>query len=452
MTEEKKQTEALPPVSFEEFSMPDYAQWKAEAEAALKGAPFDKKMFTQTFEGIRLEPLYTAENVKGLSAETDLPGEFPFRRGVRAAGSAWKIAQACSPSDPKEACRVQRQELDKGATTVHPVLDAASLCGRDLPEEGKRGIAMNALEDWEAFLDGIDLRAADLHMHAGASSVPQLAMLAAWARAHSIKPSELRGCIGADPLAAAVRSGSLPRPLDELYDEMAHSILWCEAQQCPLKTILVSGTVYGESGANAVQESAFALAEAAAFMRAMLRRGIDPDTVCRHMRFSVALGANFFMEIARLRALRLLWANIAQAFGCSDESCRIDVFARTSPFTLTEYDPYVNILRTATQTFSGAVGGVDEMQAGCFDEAVRPSTEQARRIARNQQIMLQSEFDLISPIDPAGGSWYVETLTSQVESACWELFQKIEAAGGMYAALRCGFVQTEIQTVLHERF
>lgn len=452
MTEDKKQAETLAPVTFDEFSAPDYAQWKAEAEAALKGAPFDKKMFTSTYEGIRLEPIYTAEHTAALGDGASFPGESPFLRGTKPAGGLWKIAQACDQADPADAAKALRQELAKGATTIHPVLDQASLHGRDLPEEEGRGVALSSLADLEILFEGLDLRSADLHMAAGVSSVPQLAMIAAWAGRRGLPASELTGCVGADPLAALAREGELPRPLDELYDEMARTILWCGAEGCPLKTVLIRGDVYGAGGASAVQENACALASAVEILRAMGRRGIDPDAACRRIRFSVALGANFFMEIARLRALRVLWSKVTRAFGCDERSGKIDVFARTSSFTATVYDPYVNILRSATQAFSGVVGGVDGMQVGCFDEAVRPSTEQARRIARNQQVMLQTEFDLASPVDPAGGSWYVETLTRQAEEKSWELFQKIESAGGMAAALKARLVQEDIGAVLQERF
>ena len=277
-------------------------------------------------------------------------------------------------------------------------------------------------------------------------------MVAAWAKKNGKNVAELTGCLGADPIGTLARDGKLPRPLPKLFDEMARTIKWCEKNNCPLRVVLVRGSVYASAGASRVQEAACVLADAAEVVRAMAERGIDPDVTCRRIRFEVTLGANFFMEIATLRALRVLWAHVAKEFGCEGEGVKINVLAQTSPFTVTKYDPYVNILRTSTQAFSGAVGGVDAMQILPFDEAVRPATEQSKRIARNQQIMLQTEFNFEATVDPAGGSWYVETLTRQVEDKAWELFQKIEAAGGMSKALEAGVVQDAIGAVLADRF
>lgn len=291
-------------------------------------------------------------------------------------------------------------------------------------------------------------------MYTGASAAPMLALFAARARAagEGAALGRARGCIGADPLSELARRGALPVPINELYDEMALSIEWAEANAPGLKTIAVQGGAYHDGGASAVQETAYAMSAAIAYIRAMVRRGMEPERAARQIKFCFSVGTNFFMEIARLRAARIVWAQIVEAFGVStDEGGRLDILARTSRFTETVYDPYVNILRETTQAFSGAVGGVDAMQVGCFDGAARPATELSKRVARNIQIMLQEEFDMLQPVDPAGGSWYIERLTSQCAAKIWELLQNVDEAGGLYAALKKGSVQDEISAVFKKR-
>lgn len=445
----------IPPVAFDEFPLPDYDQWKAEAEAALKGAPFDKRMFTPTYEGIQLEPIYTADCVKDLAEHQGFPGSGPYLRDSRSGGylsRVWHIAQGCSVMDPVQANAEILQGLKKGATAVNLELNHGVLWGSDEPCQEGRGICLADQADFDDLLRGVDLKTYPIYGACGASVAPMQGLLAGWIQRNGVDPKDLKGALGGDPLAALAQDGSLPCGLDKLYDEMASSIRWADAWAPELKTVLIRGDVYGAAGASAVQESACVLASAIAVIRAMAERGISLKVVCAHMAFSISLGANFFMEIARLRSLRSLWAHVVQAFGGDEEDQKIHLFARTSSFTTTAYDPYVNVLRAITQAFSGVLGGVEALSVGCFDEAVRPASEQARRIARNQQIMLQTEFDLLQPVDPAGGSWYVEALTHQTAAKTWEMVQSIEAAGGMAKALEAGTVQSEIAKVLQQRF
>ena len=214
----------------------------------------------------------------------------------------------------------------------------------------------------------------------------------------------------------------------------------------------MQSSVYHNGGANAIQEAAAALATGLQYIDEMVARGYTVDEAAEHIRFNFCLGPNFFMEIAKLRAVRVVWAQLMQAYGAGEKAQCIDVFAETSQFTTTLYDPYVNVLRATTQAFSGVVGGVSGMKILPFDAAVRDSDPFSRRIARNIQVMMQEEFNLLSPVDPAGGSWYVETLTGQLGEAIWKQIQKIQAAGGMLEALRAGTVQSEIAATLADRF
>lgn len=456
-TEIRANSQEIPQVDFEEFSPSSYEEWRREAETALKGAPFDRKMYTKTYEGITLEPLYTSEHAKGKGHEGALPGVFPFLRGAGVSGYMavpWHIAQCVDSPLPEEANRVLRTELEKGGTCVHLLLDRASRNGA-APENaaGGRGISVCTLQDFDDVFREIDIAQREVHIHAGYSSAPLLGMFAARLRAHGRKHEIklLSGCVGADPLGVLAEEGSLPAPLDEIYDEMGLTLYWAAKSAPRMKTVLVRGDVYHDGGADAVREIACMAATGIAYVRAMLRRGLKISEITPRMRFFTSVGANFFMEIAKIRALRTIWARIAGAFGGEGAECAIDLFVRTSSFTQSVRDPYVNMLRATSQAFAGAVGGVRGMHVACFDEAARPSNEQSRRTARNIQLMLQSEFDLLQPVDPSGGSWYIETLTAQVAGKAWEEMQKIENEGGMEASLRSGKMQREIGNVLQSR-
>ena len=272
------------------------------------------------------------------------------------------------------------------------------------------------------------------------------------ARAKKLGDTEIsyRGCVGADPIGEYAKSGkSASMPI--CYRQMASAIRWTQANMPAVKTIFINASVYHNAGANAVQEVAVAMATAVAYLDALLEQGFSVDEVAGQMRFGFSVGANFFMEIAKLRAARTVWAQIIQAYGGSKEAAKIDIAARTSQFTTTVYDPYVNILRATTQTFSAVVGGVNTMTVTPFDAAVRESDAMSRRTARNLQVMMQNEFDLLSPVDPAGGSWYVETLTGELAEAIWAELQKIDAKGGILAVLEDASLQEAIATVLAER-
>lgn len=459
--EEQVRTETSPPVSFEEFPSVSYEEWRKEAEAALKGAPFEKRLVTRTYEGISLQPLYTEENAPLSGQAETFPGAADYLRGTDPLGyvrGGWAIAQKCGDALPERTNALLREELASGATAVHIALDGATLRCLDVSDEGcpfedEGGVSLATLRDMDALLDGVELRGREVHLYGGESAAPILALFAARlrARGEAALLEEISGCIGADPLGALALDGTLSCPLDALYDEMGLVTQWAQMRMPRLRTVMVRGDVYHEGGGSAVQELGCAMATGIAYVRALLRRGFGVNTAAAQMRFCFSQGANFFMEIAKLRAARMLWAQIVQAFGGSGDACRIDLFASTSRFTTTIYDPYVNVLRASTQAFSAVVGGVKGMHVGWFDEAVRPPEGLSRRIARNMQLLLRDEFHLLQPLDPAGGSWYVEALTQQLAERAWDFLQRIEAEGGMVQALQSGLVQREIGDVFAER-
>lgn len=450
--------ENFPDVPLDEFTPPTDEEWKAACEALLKGAPFEKKMFTKTYEGITFDPMYTRKHTEDILPKGVMPGMGDYLRGVDAAGyigKPWGIAQACDETLPAENNELLRHEHDKGATIYHIVLDTASRTGVDARQAetvGDTGTSVTTVEDMHVLLTGLDLAKFPLYVYAGANAVPLLALVAAARRASGEDMAEVRGIVGADPIGALAADGKLPASLDAHYDSLAAAARWATVNAPHLRTVFVRSDVYSNGGANDVQEVAAVLATATAYLRALCERGLTIDEAASQIAFAFSMGANFFLQIAKLRAVRPLWAQIVGAFGGSAEAQKMRIHARPALFFKTIYDPYVNMLRNTTEIFSGVVGGIDSFESAPFDEPIRKGDEFSRRIARNVQIMLQEEFGLLQPIDPAGGSWAVETLTRQMKEKIWAEFQRIEKEGGIIAALRAGSLQESVAAVLAARF
>ena len=450
--------EDFPDVPLDEFTPPTDEEWKAACEALLKGAPFEKKMFTKTYEGITFDPMYTRKHTEDILPKRVMPGMGDYLRGVDAAGyigKPWGIAQACDETLPAENNELLRHENDKGATIYHIVLDTASRAGvdaRQAEKVGDTGTSVTTVEDMHVLLTGLDLAKFPLYVYTGANAVPLLALVAAARRAAGEDMKNVRGIVGADPIGTLVTDGKLPASLDSYYDSLAAAARWATVNAPHLRTVFVRSDVYSRGGANDVQEVAAVLAAATAYLRALCERGLTIDAAASQIAFAFSMGANFFLQIAKLRAVRPLWAQIVKAFGGNAEAQKMRIHARPALFFKTVYDPYVNMLRNTTEIFSGVVGGIDSFESAPFDEPIRKGDEFSRRIARNVQIMLQEEFGLLQPIDPAGGSWAVETLTRQMKEKIWAAFQGIEKEGGIAAALRAGTVQEGIAKVLADRF
>ena len=311
---------------------------------------------------------------------------------------------------------------------------------------------MTTLGDAETLLAGLKLDKYPLYVYAGESAAPIMALIVAAVKKNGGDVSKLRGFIGANPIAELAANGKLNQSLEKLYDEMAAAAKWAVTNAPELKTVFVNSDVFSNGGANDVQEIAYTLSAAVSYIRAMLERGLTIEQAAEQIQFGISVGANFFMQIAKLRAIRPIWAEIIKAFGGGENVQHIHVHARPASFFKTVYDPYVNLLRGTTELFSAVVGGLESYENAPFDEPIRKGDEFSRRIARNMQIILQEEFGLMQPIDPAGGSWAVETLTKQIKEKIWAEFQAVEGKGGIVEALKAGYPQDEIATVLDARF
>jgi methylmalonyl-CoA mutase len=442
-----------------EFPPATYEAWRKVVEAELKGAPFEKRMFTPTYEGITLQPIYTREDVAGLAHVNSFPGFAPFVRGATASGivkKPWDVSQELAFSSPTEFNHAARNSISRGLNALNMVLDKATRDGHDPdwaePEDvGLGGLSIATLGDLDRALDGIDLEQTFLLIRVGASAMPFGALLVALARKRKKTLTGLRGCIEMDPLGVLSHEGRLPQSFEGAYEEMAALTQWCAERAPHLQTICIHSRAWHEAGANAVQELAFALSTAVEYLREMNERGVDVDVVAPRTRFAITVGEQFFTEIAKLRALRMLWSRAVAALGGKVDSQRLTLHVRTSLWNKTAYDPYNNLLRSTIEAFAGVLGGCDSMQVGAFDEVVRPPDDFSRRVARNTQLVLQKECQLEHVIDPAGGSWFVEKLTSELASRAWQLFQEVWKQGGMLAALRAGFPQKVVAGTASEK-
>jgi len=435
-----------------EFPAASPAQWRAEVEAQLKGAPFDKKMRTPLPEGLTTEPLYTAADVRDLPHLGSFPGFAPFVRGRDASGGLarpWDVSQEISLRDPLAFNLAARHDLARGLTGLNIVLDQATRNGHDPDwaepgEVGVGGLSIATLEDLRKALQAIHLDKTSLFIRSGSSALPFAALLAALCHKTGLATSRLTGCIEMDPLGVLAHEGRLPHSLEGAYREMAELMRWAMAHAPHLQTVCVHTRSWHEGGGHAVQELAFSLATAADYLRALAARGIPVHHAAPRIRFAITVGADFFTEIAKLRAARLLWSQLTEALGGPGHAQPLTIHVRSASTNKTAYDAHVNLLRATVEAFAGALGGANSMQVSPFDEAFRTPDDFSRRIARNTQLILQKECQLDRLIDPAGGSWYVESLTDALARAAWDEFRAIERLGGMAPALQEGVPQKAV--------
>ncbi len=445
--------------TFDEFPPTLYEEWRKAIDKVLKGAPFEKRLVTKTYENIDLQPMYRQEDIAGLPQIDSLPGFAPYVRGVSPLGyvaSSWDVAQEIPCATPTAFNEALSADLARGQNAVNLVLDHPTLHGVDADQAdagdvGKDGLSLSSLADLAEALNGVDLETTPIYVQADASALSFAALLAALVKQQGKSLAKLRGAIGMDPLGHLAHYGHLPRDLNGVYDVMAQLTGWAKANAPQLQTLTVQGHPYHNGGASTTQELAFALATAVDYLRAMQERGLSIDDAAPRVRFAFSIGSNFFMEIARLRAARMLWAKIVQAFGGNAESQKMRIHARTSAWNQTVYDPHVNLLRGTTEAFSAIVGGCDSLHISPFDELICTPDEFSRRVARNTHTVLREETHITRTVDPAGGSWYIENLTDAVARQSWAIFQDVEKQGGMAKALAAGWPQGQVADTAAKR-
>lgn len=420
--------------SFPEATIQD---WTVQAEKALKGKSVEK-LATHTYEGITRKPIYTNSDLEELQSVNTAPGSFPFIRGsqsVQSQKADWTVSQQLSPLESFEQLNHQLQyELKNGLEAINFSTNPAS-CQRALP--------IQQSSDIDTLLNNLPLHTVPVHIYAGTSVSTFIQLL------KNSTISSLKGIIGADPIGELVKEGKLAASLHELYDELKSNIDWKRDHLPEVKTLWIQAAPYHNSGASAIEELAATMATATEYLQALIERGVSIQEAASEIAFTYPVGSDFFMEIAKLRAARLLWANIVEAFGGDEHAQKMTIHATTSPFTKSGLDVHVNMLRTTTEAFSAVIGGAQSLNVDSFESEADTFS---RRIARNTHYILKEESFLSHVVDPAAGSYYVETLTHQLAEDAWKLFQEIESAGGIVAALKVGLLQERIEKVRKKRF
>lgn len=428
-----------------EFPPPSYEEWKQTVIDSLKGADFDRVMTTKTYEGINLKPIYRAEDANHLPHITAVPGQAPFIRGNDSEGYlkyGWVVAQAQDEPSVTAANKVLLDELNRGLNSVYVRLNPASRAGK-LPgsnEAASIGVPLSHLKDIDAMLSGVDLQAVPYVMMENNTALIQIALLNAYARTKSIPLRSLCGCVAFDPVSQSYLAMDAGKSVNTNMDYLYQMARWADQKAPRMRTILIDGAAYQNQGASASAELGYVLSSGVAIIDAMLDRGLSIEQIAARVVIRLGMGSNFFMEIAKIRTARMIWSELIKAYGGSTASGKVWIHAVTTDINKSEYDVWVNLLRTTTESFSAVIGGADSIETGCFDASVRQADTFSRRIARNQQLILAEEAHFQKVVDPAGGCWYIECLTSDLASLAWKSMQEIVADGGMVMAIAEGKV------------
>jgi methylmalonyl-CoA mutase len=444
----------------DDFPAVSYEEWRAAVAVDLKGAPFDKKLITHTYDGIDIQPLYTRRDRPVESDSHGYPGLPPFVRGSRPLGAVpanWDLRQEFSQADLATANRAMVEDVNGGVTSLLIRLDAAAASGFD-PDDAaagqlaaRGGLMIYSVEDLAEAVSGIPLERISVSLEAGAAFLPAAALLVACWERRGLGVSEARGAFNADPWAALASSGRLPMSASDAKRMLADLAVWTAKNAPQVSSVGVDTSVYHEAGATSAQDIAFGVATGVEYLRAMTERGMTIDAAARQFLFRISLGTHHFLAIAKLRGARKLWSRVVEASGGAPKAGGMRIHARLSARVLTERDPYVNILRNTVAVFAAGVAGAEAITSEPFDSIAGEPSEFARRLARNTALILQEEGNLHRVIDPAGGSWFLDSLTDELAAESWKIFQEIERRGGMLAALQSGWIGQEIESAFAPR-
>ena len=417
---------------FDQFPPVSTQEWKDKVIADLKGADFDKKLVWRTNEGFNVNPMYRAEDIANLHTTDSLPGEYPYVRGTRTDNN-WLVRQDIKVTDVKEANAKALDILTKGVESL----------GFELPKD------LISVENMETLLHGIELEKVELNFSSCMKSTVKLAgTVAAYLKKSGADLSKVSGSIRFNPFKRMLTKG---RDFADYADEAVAVI---EAvKELPLFRVLaVDAVMLNNAGSFISQELGFALAWGNEWLAALTEKGLSVDEVANRIKFNFGISSNYFMELAKFRAARMLWAQIVKQYNpACDCACKMKAHAQTSEFNQTVFDAYVNLLRSQTETMSAALAGVDSITTTPFDKAYKEPDEFSERIARNQQLLLKEESHINRITDPGAGSYYVETLTVSIAEQAWKLFLEVEEKGGFYKAVKEGFVQNQVNASAETR-
>ncbi|SDA32075.1 methylmalonyl-CoA mutase [Sphingomonas sp. NFR15] len=428
---------------------PTLDQWAAAAAKEVKG----KDLTWATPEGIDVKPLYTAEDVAGI--EPGLPGFAPFTRGVRAsmyAGRPWTIRQYAGFSTAEASNAFYHRNLKAGQKGLSVAFDLATHRGYDSDhprvtgDVGKAGVAIDTIDDMKILFDGIPLDQMSVSMTMNGAVIPILAFFIVAGEEQGVPRHLLDGTIQNDILKEFMVRNTYIYPPEPSMRIISDIFGYTSREMPKFNSISISGYHMQEAGATQVQELAFTIADGMEYVKYGVASGLDIDKFAGRLSFFFAIGMNFFMEIAKLRAARVLWHRVMTNLGAQDERSKmLRTHCQTSGVSLTEQDPYNNVMRTTIEAMAAMLGGTQSLHTNALDEAIALPTDFSARIARNTQIVLQEETGMTRVVDPLGGSYYVESLTQQLVDAAWEIIERVEAEGGMAKAVAAGWPKAMIE-------
>ena len=433
---------------------PTTADWQALADKEVKG----KDLTWHTPEGIAVKPLYTAEDV---SVDPGLPGFAPFTRGVRAsmyAGRPWTIRQYAGFSTAEESNAFYRRNLAAGQKGLSVAFDLATHRGYDSDhprvtgDVGKAGVAIDTVEDMKILFDGIPLDQMSVSMTMNGAVIPILAFFIVAGEEQGVDRKLLDGTIQNDILKEFMVRNTYIYPPEPSMRIISDIFGYTSREMPKFNSISISGYHMQEAGATQVQELAFTIADGMEYVKYGVASGLDIDKFAGRLSFFFAIGMNFFMEIAKLRAARVLWHRAMTTLGAQDERSKmLRTHCQTSGVSLTEQDPYNNVMRTTIEAMAAMLGGTQSLHTNALDEAIALPTDFSARIARNTQIVIQEETGMTKVVDPLGGSYYVEALTQQLVDAAQEIIDRVQSEGGMAKAVAAGWPKAMIETAAASR-
>jgi methylmalonyl-CoA mutase len=423
-----EQFNAFPPVT--------KSEWMAKVEAELEGASFPSLRST-TAGGLTLEPLYAAEDVEDLSGP-GLPGAYPYLRGASPLGG-WTIRQEYDDPRPNICGEMIRQDLERGVEALWVTLGP------------RRGCRVLTVEGLDALLGPVDLGSTSIWIDGGSDTLAVASGLLAVATRRQVPYGALTGGFAMDPVGRLAADGGVQGGLRARFAELRDLGSWCSDNAPGLRAANVSSDPYDDGGASTAQELAYTIATGLEYLRQLVDGGMRVDAAARQIGFSYAVSSDFFMQVAKLRAARWLWAKVVITAGGEPASASMQMHCRTSRFTKTQRDPWVNMLRVTAECTAAVFGGAQSVATLPFDCEIGSPDDLARRVARNTQIVLRDESHLAEVADPAGGSWFVERLTNDLARAAWDEFRSIETAGGIAAALGSGKLLDAVGAVVDER-
>lgn len=417
---------------FSDFVVPSRQEWLDKIQVDLKGADFNKKLVWRTNEGFSAQPFYRREDIKSWEASESLPGCFPYERGNKKTSNDWFVRQNVKCGDAEETNKILLQILNKGVDSLGLIIP------RDLLSK----------EYLQTLLKGISLEAIELNLRTCQGRTLELAeLLADYLKSNDYLGEAVKGSIGFDPMEKILTKGKDVRPLLKMLPRLAEVL----GDYPQIRPVIVSALTLNNAGVYCYQELAYALSWGNEYLQMLVDSGISADRAAGMIRFDMGIGSNYFMEMAKFRAGRMLWARIAKQHDASDDSCRMSVNATTTEFNKTFYDSYVNMLRTQTEAMSAALAGVDSIVVTPFDSVYASPNDFSERIARNQQLILKEESHFDKVVDPAGGSYFVETLTHSLAEQAWKLFMEVEKQGGFLQTIVDGIVQKSVNATNEER-